>query len=170
MLYFGKGTKLEQFIGSRTGIMLDLNEDGGQLLFIMDEEHLEQYKLGGHYDFWCTSFNETLFFAVKLRDNQWASAPYSPFLSTGYNPSYYLKGKGMGLSIALVSTKDGVIKDFDFLVLGSTFSNAITKLNEDILSKGFNPVKHQMTVHAVYQKFSTDEELVRQPGATYSID
>lgn len=170
MLYFGKGTKLEQFIGSRTGIMLDLNEDGGQLLFIMDEEHLEQYKLGGHYDFWCTSFNETLFFAVKLRDNQWTSAPYSPFLSTGYNPSYYLKGKGMRLSIALVSTKDGIIKDFDFLVLGSTFSNAITKLNEDILSKGFNPVKHQMTVRAVYQKFSTDEELVRQPGATYSID
>lgn len=76
----------------------------------------------------------------------------------------------MGLSIALVSTTDGIIKDFDFLVLGSMFSNAISKLNEDILSKGFNPVKHQMTVRSVYQKFSTDEELVRQPGATYSID
>ena len=170
MSYFGKGTKLEQFIGSRPGIMLDLNENGGVLLFVMDEEHLGQYKLGGHYDFWCTSFNETLFFAVKLRDNQWASAPYSPFLSTKYNPTYYPKGKGMGLSIALVSTMDGVIKDFDFLVLGSTFSNAITKLNEDILSKGFNPVKHQMTVRTVYQRFSSDEELVRQPGVTYSID
>lgn len=170
MLYFGKGTKLEQFIGSRPGIMLDLNEDGGQLLFIMDEEHLEQYKLGGHYDFWCTSFNETLFFAVKLRDNPWISTPYSPFLSTGYNPIHYSKRKGMKLSIALVSTTDGVIKDFDFLVLSSTFSNAITILNKDIFSKGFNPVKHQMTVRAIYQKFPTDEELVMQPGAIYSID
>ena len=76
----------------------------------------------------------------------------------------------MGLSIALVSTTDGVIKDFDFLVLGSTFSNAITKLNEDILSKGFNPVKHQMTVRTVYQRFSSDEELVKELGITYSID
>lgn len=50
------------------------------------------------------------------------------------------------------------------------FSNAISKLNEDILSKGFNPVKYQMTVRAIYQKFSTDEELVRQPGVTFSID
>ena len=123
-----------------------------------------------NWDFWCTSFNETLFFAVKLRDNQWASAPYSPFLSKGYKPTYYSKGKGMGLSIALVSTTDGVIKDFDFLVLGSTFSNAITKLNEDILSKGFNPVKHQMTVRTVYQRFSSDEELVKELGITYSID
>lgn len=170
MIYFGKGAKLEQFIGSRPGIMFDLNENGGELLFIMDEEHLGQYKLGGHYDFWCKSFNETLFFAVKLRNNQWASAPYSPFLSIGYKPVYYPKGKGMGLSVVLVSTSDGIIKDFDFLVLDSMFSNAISKLNEDILSKGFNPVKYQMTVRAVYQKFSTDEELVRQPGVTFSID
>ena len=46
MSYLGKGTKLEQFIGSRPGIMLDLNENGGVLLFVMDEEHLGQYKLG----------------------------------------------------------------------------------------------------------------------------
>lgn len=170
MLFFGKGKKIERFIDSSPGIMLDLNENGGVLLFIIDEEHIGQYRLGGHYDFWCTSFNETLFFAVKLRDNQWASAPYSPFLSTGYKPTHYPKGQGMSLSIALVSTTDGVIKDFDYLVLGSSFSNAISKLNEEILSKGFNPVKHQMTVRAVYQKFSTDEELVEQPGATYSID
>ena len=170
MLLLGKGIKLDQFVGSRTGIMFDLIDNGGVLFFIVDEEQLEQYKLGGHYDFWCTSFNETVFFAVKLRDNQWVSAPYSPFLSTGYNPTHYPKGEGMGLAIALVSTTDGIIKDLDLLVLGSTFSNAITKLNEDILSKGFNPVKHQMTVRAIYQRFPNDEELVRQPGVTYSIN
>lgn len=169
-MYFGKGTRLEQFINAKSGILLDLNENGGELLFVVEEKYLTQYKLGGHYDFWCQSFNETLFFAVKLRNNQWASAPYSPFLSRNYKPQYYQKGNGMGLSIALVSTADGIIKDFDFLVLGSEFSNAITKLNEDILSKGFNPVKHQLTVRGIYQKFPTDEELVKQQGITYSID
>lgn len=170
MKIWGKGTTIEQFIGSKSGVMFDLNENGATLLFIVDEMHLGQYKLGGHYDFWCTSFNETLFFAVKLRENQWTSAPYSPFLSKGYEPMYYPQGKGMGLSIALVSSTDGIVKDFDFLVLGSVFSNTITKLNKDILNGGFNPVKHQMTVRAVYQKFPTDELLVRQPGVTYSID
>lgn len=165
-----KGTQIEQFKGAQTGVVFDINENGGFLFFVVDEPHLEQYKLGGHYDFWCTTFNETLFFAVKLRDNCWSSAPYSPFMSKGYKPVFYPKGTGMNLVVALISNADGIIKDMDFMVLGNSFSNAINALNKNILDKGFNPVRHQMTIQSVYQKYMTDEELTNQPGAKYSID
>ena len=165
-----KGSKIEQLEGSQTGIMFDINEAGGCLIFVVDETHLEQYKLGGHYDFWCTSLNETLFFAVKLGDNPWISAPYSPFMSKDYKPNSYPKGKGMNLTVILVSNADGIIKDIDFMVLGDSFSNTLNALNEEILDKGFNPVKHQMTIQSVYQKYASDEELMSQPGARYSIN
>lgn len=58
----------------------------------------------------------------------------------------------------------------DFMVLGNSFSNTLNALNKDILDKGFNPVKHQMTIQSVYQKYLTDEELTKQPGAMYSIE
>lgn len=165
-----KGIKIEQFKGNQTGIMFDINENGGLLFFVVDEAHLEQYNLGGHYDFWCTSFNETLFFAVKLGDNLWASAPYSPFMSKGYKPEFYPEGMGMNLIVVLISNADGIVKDIDFMVLGNSFSNALNLLNRDILAKGYNPVRHQMTIRAVYQKYATDEELIQQPGVKYSID
>lgn len=165
-----KGTKIEQFKGKQTGIMFDINENGGLLFFVVDEAHLKQYKLGGHYDFWCTSFNDTLFFAVKLGENFWTSAPYSPFMSKGYTPQFYPKGMGMNLVVALISNMDGIIKDIDFMVLGNSFSNTLNLLNKDILAKGYNPVRHQMTIQAVYQKYETDDKLIQQPGARYSID
>ena len=165
-----KGRKIEQFKGKQTGIMFDINENGGLLFFVVDEAHLKQYKLGGHYDFWCTSFNDTLFFAVKLGENFWISAPYSPFMSKGYTPQFYQKGMGMNLVVALISNMDGIIKDIDFMVLGNSFSNTLNLLNKDILAKGYNPVRHQMTIQAVYQKYETDDKLIQQPGARYSID
>lgn len=176
MLHWGlymllaKGMTLDQFVGSQSGILFDINEGHGTLLFVVDEPYLSQYKLGGHYDFWCKCFDETLFFAVKLRENPWASAPYSPFMSKKYEPEFYPKGTGMSLIVALISTADGIVKDMDFMVLGNKFSNTISVLNQQILSKGFNPVRYQATIQSIYQRYPTDEELVNQPGAIYSID
>ncbi len=171
MLILAKGVKIEQFAGAQMGIMFDIDKTiGGILFFVVDEAYLGQYKLGGHYDFWCTNIEDTLFFAVKLGANPWASAPYSPFMSKEYNPEYYSKGTGMSLTVALVNNTNGIVVDVDFMVLGNLFSNTLTSLNKGILKKGFNPVRHQMIINAVYQKYMTDEELVCQHGARYSID
>lgn len=170
MFMLSKGQKIEQFIGSQSGFMFDIIDGHGVLFVIVDEGDVERFKLGGHYDFWCTSFNETLFFAAKIKNNPWYSAPYSPHLSPQYALTEFESGKGMPLSVALVSTADGIVKDFDFLTLGNAFSNAIYTLCEEIAEKPFDPQRHSMTIQAVYQKFSTDEELVAQPGAAYSID
>lgn len=165
-----KGMILKQFVGSQSRILFDINEGCGILLFAVDEPYLSQYKLGGHYDFWCKCFDDTLFFAVKLGENPWVSTPYSPFMSKKYKPESYPKGTGMSLVVALISTADGIVKDVDFMVLGNEFSNTLSTLNQEILKKGFNPVRYQITVQAVYQKYPTDKELVNQPGTTYSID
>lgn len=167
---FVKGQKLEQFVGAQTGFMFDIVGWHGVLLIIVDEANLERFKLGGHYDFWCSSFNETLFFAAKVGGNCWYSAPYSPHLSQQYELSEFESGKGMPLIIALVSNKDGVIKDLDFLTLGNEFSNTVYDFCECILEKNFDFQRYNMTIQAVYQKFETDDILVTQPGVTYSID
>lgn len=91
-------------------------------------------------------------------------------LSQGYKPRHYPTGNGLPLTVALVSTKSGIIKGLDFIGLGNAFSNEITKFNEEILSKPFDQASYQKTIDDVYQKFSTDEELVKLPGVTCSID
>ena len=167
---FVKGQKLEQFVGRQTGFMFDIVESCGVLFIIVDEENLERFKLGGHYDFWCSGYNETLFFAAKIRSNPWYSAPYTPHLSSAYMLTEFDRGKGMPLTVVLVSNADGIIEDIDFLTLGNTFSNSLYLLCEDILKKPFDMQRHQLTIQAVYQKFANDDLLTTQPGATYSID
>ena len=167
---FIKGQTIEQFIGSQTGAMFDIVDSKGILFVIVDDTHIEQFKLGGHYEFWCTSYNETLFLAVKLGDNSWMSAPYTPHLSSNYSLAKFPKKTGMPLTVVLLSNVDGVIKDVDFMVLGNEFSNTLRVLCDDIMDKPFNFQRHQLTIQAVYNKFSTDDELVMQPGVTYSLD
>lgn len=170
MNYLFKGQKLEQFIGSQNGVMFDIVGSSAVLFIIMDEKHLSQYKLGCHYEFWATSFNETLFCAVKVGNNAWASAPYTPYLSNDFSLEPFAKGKGLPLTVALVSNRDGIVKDVDFLVLGNNFSNNLYMLCQNILRKKFDFQRYQLTIQAVYQKFATDDELVMQPGIRYSID
>ena len=165
-----KGQKIGQFAGAQSGFMFDIQDSQGILFVIVNESDLERFKLGGHYDFWCTSYNETLFFAAKIQNNPWYSAPYTPHLSPSYALEEFEDGKGLPLLVALVSTADGVVKDLDFMTLGNKFSNTLVYLCEDILEKPFNQQRHQLTINAVYQQFATDDILVTQPGATYSID
>ena len=168
---FQVGDIIDQFAGSQTGIMFDIIDEMGMLFFVVDESQVQQYKLGGHYDFWCTSYNDTVaFFAVKLRDNPWHSAPYSPHLSPNDTFNTYPEGKGMALTVVLVSNKNGEVKGIDFMVLGNTFSNNIMMICNNIQENEFNPDLHQAVVQAVYQKFQTDDELVQEPGTRYSID
>ena len=64
---FQVGDIIDQFAGSQTGIMFDIIDEMGMLFFVVDESQVQQYKLGGHYDFWCTSYNDTVaFFAVNF--------------------------------------------------------------------------------------------------------
>lgn len=165
-----KGQTITQFIGSQSGIMFDIIDSNGVLFIIVDDAYLEQYKLKGHYDFWCTSFNETLFFAIKLGEHAWASAPYSPHLSLHYSLKKFPEKTGMGLTVALISNNNGIVKDIDFMVLGNKFSNSLYLLCNDIVGKPFDYQRHQLTIQAVYQKYTTDDELVKQPGITYSLD
>ena len=167
---FSIGKKFNQFIGSQSGFMFDIIDNCGILFVIVDEDNIEQFKLGGHYDFWCSSYNETLFFASKIANNPWYSAPYTPHLSSDYKLYEFDEGMGMPLTIVLISNSDGVIKELDFLTLGNHFSNTLYYLCEDILDKPFDSRRHTLTIQAVYQKFSSDELLVKEPGATYSID
>lgn len=165
-----KGTILKQFIGADTGIMFDLTDYNGTLIFNMNPSHLQQFKLGGHYDFWCQQFDNVIFFAVKLRNNPWAAAPFSPYLMQTKMPDYLPIGKGLPLFIVLVNNENGMIVGCDFMTLGNQFSNMLIKMSQSILKKPFNPQKHRMTVQNVYQTYATDNDLVHSTGYRYSID
>ena len=164
------GTRVPQFVGSHSGIMLDMDEYGGQLFFIIDEKHLGEYKLGGHYDFWCAKIKDVIFFGVKLGSNPHAAAPFSPHLSKLYTYTHYEKGKGMPLRIALISTADGIVKDFDFLVLGNAFSNQIQKYCKEIMRKPFNMRNYHLAIQAVYDVCLSDEDISYLAEVHYSID
>lgn len=167
---FGIGTRIPQFVGEQSGIMLNLDAYGGQLFFIIDEKHLAEYKLGGHYDFWCLKISDVIFFGVKLGKNPHAAAPFTPYLSPDYVGDYYESGTGMPLRIALISNADGIVKDFDFLVLGNNISNELIALCEEIRKKPFNRKKYQETIQMVYSLFPTDEHISLLAECTYSID
>lgn len=167
---FRKGTKIAQFVGSQTGIMLNLDEYGGTLFFIIDEKHLNQYKLGGHYDFWCVKISDVIFFGVKLGQNPHAAAPFTPYLSPKYTSIHFEEGKGMPLRIVLVSNADGVVKDFDFLVLGNRISNKLMDFCEEIRKKPFDRNGFQYTIQEIYRLCPSDEYITCLAECTYSID
>ena len=170
MLFFKVGECVEQFIGSSQGIMWDVDSSGASLIFIIKEEYLSQYRLGGHYDFFFTRFNETMFICVKLGNNPWASAPYTPHCSPDFELVNYEKGMGMPVKVMLINATNGIIQQIDFLVLGHDFSANFMYNCEDILSSPFDSMGHQLTIQAVYQRHLTDEELTTTKGVFYSID
>lgn len=63
-----------------------------------------------------------------------------------------------------------MIKELDFTVLGNVFSNGLAQLCADILNKSFDAQRYQYTIHTVYAKFPTDDDLVKEAGFTYTID
>lgn len=166
-----KGTILKQFIGADTGIMFDMTHDSATLIFSISPLQLQQFEFGGHYDFWCRQFDNVIFLAVKLRDNPWAAAPFSPYLMQEPElPDYLPAGKGLPLFIFLVNNENGMIVNCDFLTLGNQFSNTLIRMSHSILESPFDPRKHRMTIQRVYQAYVTDNDLAQSPGCQYSID
>lgn len=164
------GTILRQFKDMDTGIMFDMADENATLIFNMSPLQLQSFKLGGHYEFWCHQFNNVIFFAVKLRDNPWAAAPFSPYLMQAKLPDFLPAGKGLPLFIALVNNTSGIVVDSDFMSLGNEFSNMLIKMSQSILATPFDPRKHRLTVQNVYQTYITDNDLAQSPGYRYSID
>ena len=170
MIILSKGTVLENYIGAASGITWNIDNDGATVIVRVERDMLQQYKLGGHYDFACVPIKDTLFFCVKWGDNDWISAPFSPHLSGSFKTSVYEKGKGMPLTVLLVCTDNGVIEDMDLMGLGTDFSNEISSISKALLSENFDINKYRNTIETVYQEFESDEELANISEIKYSID
>lgn len=173
MKIFEEGNILEAAIGRPNGMLWDISGGYAQMVVHIDSESIDQFRLGGHYDFACVPIRDVMFFCVKYGQyghTNWMSAPYSPHLSDSHELVIYESGTGMPLFICLVRTDDGVIIDTDSMVLGNSFSNAVAGLSAELRHQEFDMGTYQRTIQAVYQQIPTDEELASLAEIRYSID
>ena len=171
LFILGKGQAIAEFIGKSPTMKFDIDEQGAVLKIILSEDMLDKIKLGGHYDFYMTRVNDTVFICFKTENSVWSSAPYTPHLSKNFEIIKYEEGEGMPLTIIEVCNKDGVIINMELLGLGNVFSNELMLQCSQILNHQWNPDYHNSTINAVYDRFPTDDELVENTdGICYSTD
>lgn len=161
MVILEKGTVMKEFIGSSSAMMFN-HLDGEAMIYAhVSPELLAKLKLGGSYDFACGRINDSIFICAKWGENPWSSMPFHPRLGKGEFTEFYEEGKGMPLLVLLINNENGEIVDMDMMALSNEFSNVLTKMSQDLMKKEFDNEKHRATIAAVYQNFSTDDELAK---------
>lgn len=131
-----------------------------QIVVVMSRENIERYPLGRQFEFRFEPFYNTIFLLMKYGDCPWMSAPYSPHLSGEFEARTFSEGEGIPLTILQVCNEDGKIYGMTFLVLMNKFSNLLYCI-ADIIYRTilFDLDEHKKVIAAVYNRFSTDEEL-----------
>lgn len=152
-----KGMVFPEYIGCPQTIRFDLVEE--TIVMLMSRENIEKYPLSGAFEFKFEPIYNTIFLLMRYGNCPWMSAPYSPHLSQ-FKAKAFPKGEGLPLTILQVCNEDGKLHNMSFVVLMNDFSNRLYCAADMIFQTiPFSLEEHKKVIAAVYNKYSTDEEL-----------
>lgn len=163
-------TVLEEHIGKSTGMYWNINNGLAELNIFIDDDCSKRIKLHGHYDFKLLAVDNLMMFLIKVGDDNWHSAPFSPHLAIDYNPKHFEEGTGMPLSVKKINVNNGLVEELDILGLGNDFSNAIAYISSVIKEQDFDYEEYNKLIQDIYASYPTDDDLANEEGVEYSID
>lgn len=170
MVAYYKGKVIEKFIGGPSAMMFDCVDGVVDIFVHVSPDLIDEFELGGHYDYACGRINHSVFICVKWGDNAWSSMPFTPHLANGEFPKEYEAGVGMPVNVILVNTANGEIVQMDMMSLTNEFSNGLSQMSHELLGEPFDIMEHKATINAVYEHFATDDELAEALPLKCHID
>lgn len=157
---FVVGEKVDDFVGHEEGTMIEISDAGAVLKVFFNEptqNEIKQFQSGEPFEIRVTELYDVIMFTFKFGCLNWMDAPYNPHLSKDLNGLELLEeGQGLALTIVLVDTKTGIIKNMRLVSLSTYFTKSLFKYILDSKSKPFDLNQYDETIDRINASYSTE--------------
>mgnify|MGYP007069919494 CR=1 FL=1 len=142
MLYrYAVGECVEEYVGRGDGPVFEIDDGGAVLLVFMrnpTEKEVEGFMQGQAFEMRFVEKEGYLFVVFKAGDLPWMDAPYNPRLSinwTRFDLTENDKDKGLSLTVMLIDTRTGEIKEIRLIGMSFNFTIKLIDAINKIMSK-----------------------------------
>lgn len=154
--------------GKPDGVLFDIDDGGGQLLFLMDsptEAEIKNVRYGS-IDFALFESRNIIFLLAKFGELNWIDTPYSVHLSKTYKLRKITEGEGLSTLIMLVDTRTETIKTLRLVSFSTEFTRSLFSLIEKQNEKQIE--NYDANLSYIYATTQT-EKMVAQAIAKFSL-
>lgn len=154
------GKPLEGVQGREDGCVFDISDSGAVLYVYYDSpssEEIKNFSAGSVLEVRYVVLDEEIYLLFKFGSEEWMDLPYNPHLSRQLTklPVIQDSASGLGLTIILADTNDGIVKVLRFVALASDFSK---RLMGDVLERSLKPfddVSYKNSMYHTQNKYSS---------------
>ena len=154
------------------GIYFDIDSTGLTLVYNFAHPSINevvQMQSDKPFEIQLASVADVLYILTKCGSLNWTEAPYNPHLSmSGSLEKIHDDTSGYALTLMMVDATTNVIQSLRIIGLGNAFSKKFCEKIEGLLSKPFDAVMYQNTVHINSMVRST-KDLVRMSTARWKL-
>lgn len=155
------GGKFSALAGRPEGTFFDITESGPVWIFNYANptaEEISDISEGSPFEIRTMVSEGVLWVFVKCGSQEWAEAPYSPFLSKApvLNP-LEKDSEGYALTLLMVDATTHTIKHIRVIGLGNKFSIQLKKDVDYLLSQPFDKILYDLSIRKTQSMYSTDQ-------------
>lgn len=166
MAVFQKGDIIPELSGAAPGLMFQLNDPYEQpsvIALAVNSDISPLFPLGGKYDFaWSVLGDDIAFLSFRPEGAHWCSAPFNPHLTGTPKIGALEEGNGIPCLLVKVNTEGGIVEYSEYIVLGSFFSNLITKDSDRMLDSEFDLTSFLNAKNRAYAEYPTDDAIAKK--------
>ena len=155
------GGKFSALAGRPEGTLFEITESGPVWLFNYanpTDEEIADMSEGSPFEIRTMVSEGVLWVFVKCGSQEWAEAPYSPYLSKApvLNP-IEKDSEGYALTLLMVDAATHTIKHIRVIGLGNKFSIQLKKDVDYLLSQPFDKILYDLSIQKTQAVYSTDQ-------------
>lgn len=161
MFQYEVGKTVEDFKNNVEGVNFDINDNGATMLVFFQnptEEEIEQFKSGNNFEIRFTELYDVIMITVKIGNLNWMDAPYSPHLSKNLKKFQIPnEGQGLALTLVLVDSATGEIKNLRLLSLSERFTRRFLGTIMEQKTKEFDEYKYNNSINKIFTTYQTNQ-------------
>lgn len=159
-----KGAPLEGAQGREDGCIFDLSDSGAILFTFFNSptpKEIKDFSEESPLEIRYVVLDGEIYLLAKFGSQEWMDFPYNPHLSKNLTKLELIQNEteGLGLTIVLADSADGIVKELRLVGLGNRFSRSFLGAVLERAQKPFDAAAYNASIAKTYSRYNTKQML-----------